>query len=226
MIRTSFDIKDFSNILQNTVQYSNGFIRGIESSRIRFNDQLGELTAEMLKKYIDSRARAERDSLHHVYEWNAVGNPSGRLYEIESKASISNITLWGKFLPSKSISDSSDEPFVNKAEIMENAILIEIAPKNNVLAFESDGETVFTADTIYIANPGGDDVAGSFGRAVEDFFSSHFTAQVLMQSGLINKLSNPKEYAQYFSSGVKGGGSAMGETAGKTYLTVKGIEFS
>jgi hypothetical protein len=226
MIRAVFDTKHFSNIMRNTIAYSNGFINGIEISRIRFNEQLGELSSEMLKKYIDSRARADRQSLHHIYEWDSVGSPSGRLFEIQSKASTTNITFWGSFLPSRSVSDTSGDPFVNKAEIMENAILIEVTPKNNVLAFEADGETVFTTDTVYIANPGGDEVAGSFGKVVEEFFDSHFTAQVLIQSGLDKKLSNPKEFAQYFSSGARGGGSVLGRHAGRTYLTTKGVEFS
>jgi len=226
MIQVMFDTKNFSRIMQNTVAYSNGFIRGIETNRVRFNEQLGELASEMLKKYIDSRARVERESLHHVYEWDAVGSTSGRLFEIESRASASNITFWGKFLPSRSVSDSSGDPFVSKAEIMENAILIEVTPKNDVLAFESDGETVFTTDTVYIANPGGDEVAGSFGKVVEEFFDSHFTAQVLAQTGLLKKLSNPKEYAQYFSAGARGGGSILGKHAGRRYLTTRGVEFS
>jgi hypothetical protein len=226
MIQVMFDTKNFSKIMQNTVAYSNGFVRGIEISRIRFNEQLGQLASEMLKKYIDSRSRIDRQALHHVYEWDAVGSPSARLFEIESKASPSTITFWGKFLPSKSVSDTSGDPFINKAEIMENAILIEVTPKNDVLAFESDGETVFTTDTVYIANPGGDEVAGSFGRVVEEFFDSHFTAQVLAQTGLLKKLSNPKEYAQYFSAGARGGGGIMGRHAGRSYLTTRGVEFS
>jgi hypothetical protein len=226
MIRVQFDTRAFSKTMRNTVAYSNGFIRGIEISKIRFNEQLGELASEMLKKYIDSRARADRESLHHVYEWDAVGSPAARLFQIESKASATNITFWGRFLPSKSVSDNSEEPFVNKAEVMENSILIEVTPRNNVLAFEADGETVFTTDTVYVANPGGDEVAGSFGRVVEDFFDTHFTAQVLHQSGLSRKLSNPKEFAQYFSAGARGGGSVLGKHAGRTYLTTKGVEFS
>jgi hypothetical protein len=226
MIRVQFDTRGFSNVMRNTVAYSNGFIRGIETSRIRFNEQLGELASDMLKKYIDSRSRAEKESLHHVYEWDSVGSPAARLFEIESKASTTSITFWGKFLPSKSVSDDSSDPFVSKAEVMENAIFIEVSPKGNVLAFESDGETIFTTDTVYIANPGGDEVAGSFGRVVEDFFETHFTAQVLHQSGLFRKLSNPKEYAQYFSAGARGGGTSLGRHAGRTYLTTKGVEFS
>jgi hypothetical protein len=226
MISVKFDTSNFSKITRNAMNYSSGFFQGVEMNRTKFNQQLGELAVEMLKKYIDSRARSDRSSLHHVYEWDMSGSPDARLFELESKASATNIIILGNFLPSKSISDTSSEPFVDKANVMENSILVEITPKNNVLAFEADGETVFTTDSIYIANPGGDEVAGSFGKTVEDFFDSHFTAQVLMQSGLYQKLSSASEYAQFFASGANGGGSAVGIQAGKKYLTVKGVEFS
>jgi hypothetical protein len=226
MIKIQYQTQDLTKKINNVVAYTQGFAQGIKQNQKSFNDQLGKIAVEMLKKYIDSRASAEKDSLHHVYEWGMTGNPAGRLFQLDSKASNTNIVIFGDFLPSKSISNSSDEPFVDKANIMENAIMIEISPRNNVLAFEADGETVFTADTVYVANPGGDGVAGSFGKVVEDFFDFHFTAQVLMQSGLYQKLSSASEYAQFFASGANGGGNSAGVQAGKKYLTVKGVEFS
>jgi hypothetical protein len=226
MIEVRYNTQDFTTKINNVVEYTEGFAQGIKQNKKNFNNELGKIAVEMLKKYIDSRASAEKDSLHHVYEWGMVGSPGGRLFQLDSKASSSGIVIFGDFLPSKSVSDSSDEPFVDKANIMENAIMIEIFPRNNVLAFEADGETVFTADTVYVANPGGDGVAGSFGKVVEDFFDFHFTAQVFMQSGLYQKLSSASEYAQFFSAGANGGGRSAGIQAGKKYLTVKGVEFS
>jgi hypothetical protein len=227
MINVKYDTGDLTKKIDNVVEYSLGFVEGIRMNRAIFNKELGKLASEMLKKYIDSKARMEKDSLHHVYEWGMSGNPGARLFEIDSKASSSNITFFGSFLTSNSISDTSEEPFFNKAEIMENAILIEVSPRNNVLSFETDGgENVFTADTIYIANPGGDAVAGSFGKTVEEFFDFHFTAQVLMQTGIMNKLSNPIEFSQSFAAGANGGGRSAGINAGRKYLTVRGVEFS
>jgi len=226
MFNIKYDTKQFNKIMNGAIDYSFGFVDGIKMNREMFNQQLGLLTVSMLNKYIDSRAMANSESLHHVYEWGMVGSPAGRLFKLQPKASAKNIVIFGDFLPSKTVSDTSDTPFVNKANVMENAILIEITPKNNVLAFEDDGgDTVFTADTVYVANPGGDGVAGSFGEAVEDFFDNHFTAQVLGQSGLMNKLSNPTEFAQFFNNGAMGGGRSAGISAGRRYLTVKGVEF-
>jgi uncharacterized protein YuzE len=227
MFSVKYDTKIFTKTMRNAVAYSNGFADGIQLNRTRFNQQLGNVAVEMLNKYIDSRARIDQDSLHHVYEWGMAGSPGGRLFRIQAKASPSNIVFFGDFLSSRSVSDTSEEPFVNKAEVMENAILVEVSPKGKVLAFESEeGETVFTTDTVYIANPGGDAVAGSFGKIIEEFFDSHFTAQVLIQTGLMKKLSYPVEFSSGFAAGASGGGRAVGINAGQKYLTIRGAEFT
>ena len=221
MIKVRFDQKIFDKTMRNTLDYSYGFIDGIEKNRLVFNKKLSDIAAEALKKYIDTKARMSPDSLHHVYEWNMVGNPSGRLFEIDCQPTPTTISLVGKFLPSSSVSDTSDEPFVDKANIMENAIAIEIEPRmNNVLAFESEGESVFTVNSIYIANPGGDEVAGSFGRAVEDFFDFYFSTTLLQQSGLLKDLETADEYTKRFSSGARGGGRSVGSLAGKEYMDI------
>jgi hypothetical protein len=223
MISASFDMKEFNKMFKNINEYSNGFFRGAEANRENFNDQLGKYTIDLLNKFIDSKARMSPESLHHVYEWGAVGSPSARLFFLEAKTTKSNILISGNFLPSSSISENSSEPFVDKAKVMENAISIEISPRaSNVLAFDVDGESVFSMDSIFIANPGGDEVAGSFGKVIEEFFENYFTNSVLYQSGLFKKLSNPKEFYQNFSSGAIGGGSSLGIRSGKEYFSIKG----
>ena len=226
MINVKFNAIDFNDKMQNVVQYTYGFKKGIEENRKFFNLQLGKYSLELLNKYIDSKARMNPDQLHHVYEWGQTGDPGSRLFEIDTSATETNIVFYGKFRPSKSVSDTSDQPFVDKAQVMENGISIEISPKSsNVLAFEVEGETVFTTDSIYIANPGGDGVAGAFGKVVEDFFDNYYTNAVLSGSGILQKLSNPIEYSAGFSAGVTGGGFSAGRAAGKRYLTVRGVEF-
>jgi hypothetical protein len=227
MINVQFDKSDFTAKMNNLSLYSKGFLNGINMNRQKFNLQLGEYSLEILNRFIDSKARMSPESLHHVYEWDQVGNPAARLFDINTSATQTSIIFYGKFLPSRSVSDRSSEPFVQKAEIMENSIMIEISPKSsNVLAFEADGETVFTTDSVYIANPGGDGVAGSFGRVIEEFFENYYTNTVLLQSGIFQKLSNPIEYSKNFGVGVRGGGFSAGKNAGRRYLTVRGAEFS
>jgi hypothetical protein len=225
MTNVDFNINEFSKTFKNALDYSNGFFKGADINRKVFNEELGKYTTDVLSKFIDSKARANPDSLHHVYEWGAIGSPSSRLFEINSEATKTSIFFKGSFLPSSSISDNSNEPFTEKANIMENSIAIEVSPKSsNVLAFEADGDTVFTMDSIYISNPGGNEVAGSFARAVEDFFENYFTNTILFQSGIFQKISHPKEFSDNFVAGAMGGGFGSGFNAGKKYFSFRGAQ--
>jgi hypothetical protein len=214
------DTRKINTVLGNTVSYSYGFLDGVDVDQILFNQKLGEYASDALGYFIDSIARSNPTTLHHVYEWGKVGMKNARLFEINAKASKRQITFSGKFLPSKSTSGTSNTPFVDKANIMENAIEVVVSPKNSkVLAFEVDGEMVFTTDSVYIANPGGDEVAGSFGRAVDSFFDSYFTSSLLKP--FMKKLENPIEFANSFPLGTRSGRSA-GITAGKKYIRSAG----
>jgi hypothetical protein len=222
VIRVKVDSGQLEKILGNSVKYSNGFLQGIDLSRLEFNRILGGYTAEALGKYIDSKARMNPETLHHVYEWNQTGNNNARLFRFNVRATKTLINFDGNFLPSKSIPENSNDVFADKATVMENKISVVVEPKNsNVLVFENNGETVFTTKSVFIANPGGDAVAGSFGRVVDEFFDVYFTASIFNQ--LIKDLKRPDEFSKYFSQGARQGKS-IGVLAGRKYLLSKGIE--
>lgn len=221
MIKVKINNAQLDKTLKNIVEYSDGFLKGVDMKRIDFNNEVANFTSTALGKYIDAQARMNPLKLHHVYEWGKAGNQSSRLFEFDTKVSGKTISFTGKFLPSKSISNTSNEPFIDKANVMENSIQVVIEPKNSdVLVFENNGETVFTTNTIYIDHPGGDEVAGSFGDTVNNFFENYFTNGLL--TPLIKKLSTAKEFTSSFSSGAKSG-SNVGIRAGKEYLDIKGV---
>ena len=220
MIKVRINSDKIDKVLKNSVAYSLGFLDGAEMNQIRFNMQLGEFIESALYKYIDAKARMSPDSFHHVYEWDQVGNSSARLFEFNSKASKKIISFTGQFLPSKSISLGSSEPFIDKARIMENKISITIEPKNSsVLSFEDDGETIFTSSSIEISNPGGDAVAGSFSSAVDSFFKNYLTVSVLKGTGVLGNLDKANEYSNDFSRGTQAGRSP-GVRAGRKYMSL------
>lgn len=186
-----------------------------------FFRELADYTKDSLYNYIDAKARGNPDRLHHVYEPGAVGSSGGRLFRFDVNVSNSNIIFNGSFLPSSKSSDSSNEPFKDKARIMENAISITVEPKNSeFLVFETEGDLVFTRNSITIEHPGGDEVAGSFGETVDEFFEVYFTAAILQP--LMLKLQNANEFTASFYSALKGGATAKGRMAGKRYLNVVG----
>ena len=221
LFRVKVDTKELNKKLKNVTQYSNGFVDGIEMNKIILMNRLGEYVVDALGKYIDAQARGNPGSLHHVYEWGATGSQGARLFKMNATATSNMIFINGSFLPSSSISDTATEPFVDKANIMENGIGITIEPRNSdVLAFEADGQTVFTTNSVYVANPGGDGVAGSFGRTVEQFFNVYFTRMLLKP--FLNELSTAEEFTQYFAQGARSG-YPVGLKAGQRYLDSAGV---
>lgn len=107
---------------------------------------------------------------------------------------------------------------------MENAIEVVIEPKNSpVLVFEDGGDTVFTTNAIYVANPGGDEVAGSFGRVVEDFFDNYFQNSLLIP--FMATLAKANEFTDSFAEGTRGG-KAVGVRAGIKYMKSAGVDIA
>lgn len=223
MLAVKINTKEFIKKMENSIIYSEGFLDGIHMQRLEFNRVLGGYTVAALEKYIDARARMNPDSLHHVYEFDAIGDSGSRLFKFSVDSRGKNIIINGSFIPSKSIRFGSSQAFINKASIMENGISITISPRgDNPLAFEDNGEMVFVRKSITIEHPGGDQVAGSFGRVVDDFFNNYFTNALL--APLLRELETPTEFKKNFAAGSKRG-KLVGVRAGRQYFTlVGGIE--
>jgi hypothetical protein len=215
------DSKEINKKLGNAVKFSYGFLDGIDIGQIEFNTALGLYVAEAFNNYVDAKARMNPAALHHVYEWGQVGNSGGRLFTLTPKSSKRVIHFTGKFLPSSSIPEGGSVPFRDKANIMENGIGVTIEPTNGVLAFDDNGETVFTATAVYVAHPGGDAVAGSFAEVVESFFGEYLTGAIL--APFLKQLANPKEFAQAFPAGTKSG-RGPGVKAGVKYMESAGVD--
>lgn len=221
MISVSVDSRHATKILFNSANFADGFLDGITMEKLLFMQRLGQYVIQLMYKYIDAQARGNPAALHHVYEWGATGSPGGRLYNLDAAVSISTIHISGNFLPSSSVSDTATVPFVDKANIMENKIAITIEPNSsNVLVFEGDQGLVFTANSVYVANPGGDAVAGSFGRVVDQFFGQYFTNALLRP--FLAELERAEEFTRYFPAGANGGGTGLGIKAGREYLRSAG----
>jgi hypothetical protein len=221
VLTVKFNSIEFAKKMNNVINYSEGFLEGIQLERLNFNRFLGGYTVEALGKYIDSRARINHSALHHVYEPGETGDEGGRLFSFNVTANKSNIHVGGKFLLSKKIPLNGGDPFINRAEIMENDISVTITPRNSsVLAFEDDGQTFFTRNSIVIEHPGGDGVAGSFGMVVDDFFENYFKGAML--EPLMNDLRSADEFIKNFSAGANSGKS-IGVKAGRSYFNMVGL---
>jgi hypothetical protein len=165
----SINLKSFEKQLTNIVNYSNGFVDGIEKGKGIFLRNLGFGIVQGLSAYIDSQARSNPKALHHVYEWYQTGSPNARLFDLDYTVSGIGLSVFGTFKQSRTVKDDSTTPFYNKAKIMEEGMPVTIKPKkSSVLAFQSGGTTVFTPNSITVNNPGGNQVSGSFEKTFDD----------------------------------------------------------
>lgn len=218
-MRVQFDIKAFEKKLLNITEYSMGFLDGVHGGRQVFLDNFGEGIVKLLQMYIDSQARTDPQSLHHVYEWYKTGDPSARLFDIQSNVNRNGVSVKATFTQSSTLSEGSNQPFADKARIMEAGKTIHIKPKNaTMLSFDLDGEQVFTKKEITVSNPGGDYVEGSFKDIVDEFFKSYFTQAFLRSSGLYDYLKKPEAYKNNLKSGSMRGRSA-GYQVGFRWIT-------
>jgi len=55
----TFDATDFNKTLDQAIQYSKGFLRGIDSNEQMFLYQMAEVIKQAFYKYVDSSARLD-----------------------------------------------------------------------------------------------------------------------------------------------------------------------
>lgn len=220
MISAKFNSKKFADTVTNVIQYSQGFIEEAKRNESRLSQGVAELSVEAFYDYLDGLARSHPGMLHHVYEWGNTGNPSERLVELTTKISGRNVEVSAQFLQSTSVSETSNESFSNKAEIMEEGIPVIINQVTaKALFFEIDGEEFFRVGPITIANPGGSQVRGSFVKAFNEFYGQYFENVFLQSIRFYDKLRNPKEYASSVRAASRSQGAySLGKGAALSWI--------
>lgn len=221
-MRLMVDDKLFMKQMNNLIKYGNGFVEGVQLGKKSMLDNLGLELKVLLEEYIDSNARMNPAALQHVYEWYQNGTPSGRLFDVKYVVTNRGISFGSSFSQSKSIKHGSNTPFYDKATIMEGGMTVTIAPKNsNVLAFDDNGETVFTSKPVTVSNPGGVDAQGSYEETYKEFFTRYLSQSFLQVSGLAEIFGNPTTFKRNLAAGLNGG-RPVGVAAGKKWVTSKG----
>jgi hypothetical protein len=222
-MRAVFNSNQFKKEMNNIVNYSVGFLEGVQKGKTVFLKTMGMETVELMKEFIDSNARVNPDMLHHIYEWNQTGSPSARLYDISYTTSNLGLSFRSSFSQSTSIKNGSRTPFYDKARIMEEGIPVTIRPKAaQVLAFEDNGETVFTQGPVRVDNPGGTEVQGGFEKVFDMFFNRYFSQAFLRVSGVAKYLENPIVYKKDMQAGKKMG-KAKGVSTGYRWIANAGV---
>ena len=203
MIAITMNPSSFSKQMKNIVDYSFGFLQGTQAGKNVFLNNLGKEVVELLKEYIDSNARVNSATLHHVYEWYQTGSPEARLFDIDYTVSGLGLSFRSSFRQSTSIKDGSTQPFYNKAMIMEKGTPVVIRPRNaSVLKFEANGQEVYTKGPVVVQNPGGAS-KGGFEKVFDTFFTKYFRQTFLRKSGMLKELESPVAYKKNLKSGAK-----------------------
>lgn len=221
-MRVNIDTRSMEKQLLNIYRYSVGFLDGVNKGKSKFLANLGLDVVQVLKQYVDAEARSNPKALHHIYEWYQTGSPNARLYDFTYTVSNLGLSFKSNFRQSSTIANNSYVPFYDKARMMEEGSPITISPKkSDKLVFEINGETIFTGNDVTVENPGGDYVAGSFERVVDEFFNMYFRQSFIRSSGLYSYINNPIVYKQNILSGSKNGRPKGVETGFKWIVNAR-----
>jgi hypothetical protein len=221
-MRVRFNGRQFAKDMKNIMDYSTGFLDGIQLGKQELMKSIGLQTIEVLKGYIDSNAKVNPLILHHVYEWNKTGSPTGRLYDINYTISNLGLSFNSSFKQSTTVQNGSNTPFYDKARIMENGIPVTIVPVNaQALRYMDNGQEVFTKGPVFVQNPGGD-TQGKFEQVFDNFFNKYFTQAFLRASGIGAYLENPTAYKKNLAKG-KRLGKPGGVSTGFRWIANAGV---
>lgn len=162
--------------------------------------------------FIDSQARTKPKSLHHVYEWNKVGQETSRLFKLNKLESTGlsfkinyELKLSKSSVPTKNRKQKSRYVFANKAAVMEKGMPIIIRPKSaERLVFEIDGEVVFMpkGKSVTVRSPGGRASTNQFDLAYSRYFSGPMVSHSIKASGFQNIFGSKFEKAMRVPSSI------------------------
>lgn len=186
----NFDTGQMPEKILASARYHELVLSKIHNGRIA--KDIAKSGANIVDKYfglwLDNQARRDPERFHHLYEWNKTGNKNARLFECEISNSSSPVINF--YLKESVEPNDNGHVFSNKATVMESGESVTIEPVDSeVLAFEIEGEMVFTPNEITVENPGGKETNGAFVGAFYNFMS-HEAEKSLSSMGFSNTILN------------------------------------
>lgn len=193
MMKKRMDTGGMPEKIINLSNYQLHLVTNLHSDKIitsKVSRSAAGIITEYFNNYYDSLARRNKYLHKHVYEFGQGGDKDNRLFKANISATGNAALIKYSFLTSKK-PNKNGQVFRNKAMIMEQGKPVIISPKkSSVLAFEINGQKVFTSRTIKIRYPGGKRVAGSFTKKLNEFMKSDKAKIVLQSSGFFKTIDN------------------------------------
>jgi len=151
-----------------------------DENKIAIERGAANLVANYFEKFLDARARANRERFHHVYEWDRTGDKDARLFKRNIATTAQGSTITFKFTKSKE-PNRNGYIFYNKASVMEAGQTVIIRPRNKkFLVYTINSQMIVTTKPSVVSNPGGIAVKGAFAEEWKSF-SAYQARSVLKQ---------------------------------------------
>ena len=185
------------------------------SAKERFYEKSYPALKKGFGEYVDAKSLTNPKSLHHVYEWNKVGQPPARLWNIKkSKGSSESFKISYYFNLSKTVAPidpilkkpgpsgkfvSKSAVFKNKAIVMEagNAVVVKrktakylAIPAKNFNGSGSSRGIVFSRGPVTVRSPGGGLTTASFNKTFIGWFGSGLATKYLKSAGIYKSLED------------------------------------
>lgn len=141
--------------------------------------------------YVDRKAVNYPAKLHHVYEWERVGEPDARLWAMVPRSDGKRLTVGYTFLPSKTyvpikegLQPGSKHIYTNKAAMMESGkpVFVKPLPGNRYIKFIPKSGSIVFSTGVYIRNSGGYQVNQGFQGTFFSYFRTGYGSRVFNAS--------------------------------------------
>ncbi len=146
--------------------YVEGFVTGVKEANAYTPYEIALYQITEFGKFVDTMASMNPHRLHHVYEWNQVGDSESRLFQLTARPILTKVVVTYEFLPSVT-PNNNGQVFWDKAQVMESGNMVTNNPSTAVLL--RDGNWRVGPFTF---NPGGDSTTNAFRETFIDYFST------------------------------------------------------
>lgn len=177
----------------------------------KFNSVIFTQLEKDFGEFIDSQARTNPATLHHVYEWKKVGSKQARLFNLKVKSKEGlGFTLTSEFKLSRSSVPAKfgkkRYTFPNKASVMEAGMPVTIRPTAaKRLVFETGIGVVYMPKgaSVTVTRPGGGKATGRFQINYARFFTGNLVNASIKKSGFQQIFNSSLSKSMRLPSDVK-----------------------